>query len=126
MLAEPTRMQAVRAAFLSAQDRLPPGSTYAAFQASTSGWECHPVHVDGGLVGAVLARGPEIHACINPAGFGRWLSRPLLRLVDAAIARFGYAMTQAVTAAGRAFVERLGFRATRRFPAFFLKVGHGH
>ena len=120
------RASAIRAAFLSAQDRLPPGSTLEAFAAALSGWQCHPVRIDDQIVGAVLVNGPEIHACIQPAGFGRWLSRPLLRLVDIALAAFGYAMTQAATPAGRCFVERLGFRATRLAPTIFLKVRHGY
>lgn len=126
MTADTSRAEALRAAFLSAQDRLPPGSTFEAFASSLSGWDCHPVHVDRALVGAVLVRGPELHACIQPQAFGRWLSRPLLRLVDAALARFGYALTQAATLAGRRFVERLGFRPTRVAPTVFLKVSHGH
>lgn len=125
--AEPRREEALRAAFLSAQDRLPPGSSFAAFAAALAGWACHPVHVDRRLVGAVLVNGPEIHACIQPVAFGRWLSRRLLRLVDAAVEAFGYAMTQAATITGRRFVERLGFRATRLFPTVFLKVArHGY
>jgi len=123
---DPRRAEALRAAFISAQDRLPAGSTFEAFAAAVSGWQCHPVQVDASVVGAVLVNGPEIHACIQPAGFGRWLSRPLLRLVDAVVARFGYALTQAATPAGRRFVERLGFRATRVAPTVFLKVQHGH
>lgn len=121
-----SRAACLRAAFHSAQDRLPPGSSFEAFAAALGQWQCHPVHVDTDLVGAVLVNGPEIHACITPRGFGRWLSRPLLRLVDAAVDRFGYALTQAATPAGRRFVERLGFRATRVAPSVFLKVQHGH
>lgn len=125
--ADPCRTEALRAAYLSALDRLPNGSTFDAFAAALRDWACHPVRVDSALVGAVLVNGPEIHACIQPAGFGRWLSRPLLRLVDAAMQRFGYALTQAATPAGRRFVERLGFRPTRVAPTIFLKVQqHGY
>lgn len=119
------RAQALRAAFISVQARLPAGATFEEFEAQLGDWECHPVNVDGTLVGSVLVNGPEIHACIQPAGFGRWLSRPLLRLVDASISRFGYALTQAATPDGRRFVERLGFRPTRVAPTVFLKVGYG-
>ena len=126
MPADNQRAEALRAAYISAKDRLPASFDLAAFEVAVSEWECHPVSVDGALVGAVLVNGPELHACITPAGFGRWLSRPLLRLVDACMARFGYAMTRAQTQAGRRFVERIGFRATRLSPDVFLKVSHGH
>jgi hypothetical protein len=120
------KQTALRAAYLAAVDRLPPGSSFDAFYAALSGWACHPVKVDSSIVGAVLVNGPEIHACIKPEAFGRWLSRRFLRLIDGAVESFGYAMTQAATPAGQRFVERLGFKATRCAPTVFLKVRHGH
>lgn len=125
-MASAETQSALRAAYLSALDRLPPGSSFDGFAAALSGWKCYPVKVDSAIVGAVLVNGPEIHACIKPEAFGLWLSRRLLRLIDGAVKSFGYAMTQAATPAGKRFVERLGFKATRCAPTVYLKVRHGH
>lgn len=120
------REAAVRAAFESAASRLPPDTTPEDFAAAVAAWACHPVKVDGRIVGAVLTLGPEVHACIKPEGFGRWLNRQLLRIVDDCIARFGCASTAANTEAGQRFVRRLGFKPFPVNPNRFLKVRHGH
>ena len=79
------------------------------FCQSLSGWDCHPVHVDGAVVGAILVNGPEIHACVIPEVAGRWMSRSALRVLNDVIDKNGYARTTATTDKGREFVERLGF-----------------
>lgn len=82
------------------------------FAAAVRDWEVEPVEVGGQLVGAVLMRGAEIHACIKPEGFGRWLSRSVLRRTLAQVVReHGRAETVVTTgnAVGDAFVRRLGF-----------------
>lgn len=71
-----------------------------------------PVCVHGQLVGAVLQHGPELHACIKPEGFGRWLSKRVLRdTIDATLKRYGHVITkvQEGNAIGDIFVRRLGF-----------------
>ncbi len=104
------RDAALRAAWESVRDRwLVSHDEFAAF---VSGWDVEPVQVRGDIVGAILTRGPEIHACIKPEGFGRWLSRAVLRrTVGKAVEMHGYAETRVTTgnAAGEAFVRRLGF-----------------
>lgn len=86
--------------------------SFEEFQWLCQDWEAEPVEVDGQLVGAVLMRGPEIHACIKPEGFGLWLSRRVLRdTLVRLVAEHGRAETSVATgnAAGEAFVQRLGF-----------------
>lgn len=124
--ADERRAEALRVAYDSARDRLPASTTFDEFSRTLSSWVCHPILVDGAIVGAVLVNGPELHACITPSAFGRWLTRGVLRLVDAAMERFGYAMTRAHTDVGRRFVLRLGFTPCRIAPEIFLKVNHGH
>lgn len=104
----------LEAAFTSAKDRLPAGFPLDQFSASLEGWDALPVHVDGALIGAVLRKGPELHACVQPVAFGRWFGRQHFRLITKAIEEHGYAMTSTTTgnATGAAFVERLGFEKT--------------
>lgn len=100
--------RAVRAAYASAAQRMP-GVTLEAFRAELEACEVHPVLVDGEPVGAVVVKGPEIHACVLPKARGRWFSRQYARLLAATIAKHGRATTSATTEDGRRFVERLGF-----------------
>jgi hypothetical protein len=83
-----------------------------------------PVVVDGKPAGAVLAIGNEVHACIDPAYRGRWMSKSALRLVDRIIDKFGQAVTQVTTEEGRQFVERLGFE--KRGPLYVRSIRYGH
>lgn len=104
------RHSALHAAWESCRDRWP--VEYEQFAEAMQGWDVEPVQVDGHVVGAVLMRGPEIHACIKPEGFGRWLSRRVLRdTLVRLVAEHGRAETSVATgnAAGEAFVQRLGF-----------------
>lgn len=74
--------------------------------------EAYPVHVDGACVGAVVMMGPHVHACVA-GGFGRWLSRRVLRETVGRVCGFyGKAITsvQEGNEVGLAFVARLGFR----------------
>lgn len=102
------RDQAIEAAFMSAQDRMP-GVDLEAFTAAIAGWDVHPVALDGVISGAILVNGAELHACVLPAARGRWFNRRAASILADVIRRHGEALTTATTPAGRAFVERLGF-----------------
>jgi len=105
-----SRSDALRAAWESCRDRLP--VRFDTFCEAVSGWDVMPVCVHGQLVGAVLQHGPELHACIKPEGFGRWLSKRVLRdTIDATLKRYGHVITkvQDGNAIGDIFVRRLGF-----------------
>jgi len=109
------RDDALRAAWESCRDRWP--VEYEQFAQAMQEWDVEPVEVDGRIVGAVLMRGPEIHACIKPEGFGRWLSRRVLRdTLVRLVAEHGRAETAVATgnAVGEAFVRRLGFVESER------------
>ena len=98
----------VGAAYEAVRDRLG-GITLGEFVAATAGFHFEPVHVGGQLVGALVVAGNELHACIDPAARGRWLSKRVLRVLDAVIREHGEAVTRATTEEGRRFVEALGF-----------------
>lgn len=93
-----------------------PWVTPGAFSSAADGAECVPVEVDGRCVGAILVRGSEIHACIDPAGHGRWCGKPALRLLARVIAEHGRATTRvlATATAGLHFVARMGFKPVGR------------
>lgn len=104
----------IRVAYDSAKDRFP--VDFEHFCDMVCDWDAEPVHVDGELVGAVLIRYNEIHACIKPAGFRRWLTKGVLRrTLGKVLHDYGVAVTKvtADNAVGRAFVERLGFKPVR-------------
>lgn len=104
------RHDVLLAAWESCKDRLP--VTFDAFEEATRGWDATPVYASGCLVGAILQNGVEIHACIKPEGFGKWLSRRVLReTIGATVKMHGRAITkvQQGNKVGDAFVRRLGF-----------------
>lgn len=119
-----TRLEALALAFVSAEARLPQ-MDFPQFVSSLANWEVYPVVVDHTVVGAVLTYGPEIHACISD-GYGRWLSKRVLRnTLERILDEYGYATTSATTPAGEQFVKRLGFVETE--PGRYVKVkNHGH
>ena len=86
-----------------------PHITADAFSEALADAVVHPVDVDGQPVGVVIVKGAEIHACIDPAMRGRWMSRKLLRVLYAVVDQFGAATTHATTDDGRQFVARIGF-----------------
>lgn len=104
-LDESRREEALRAAFDSAADRI-----YERFKADLSDCDVVPVVVGGAMAGAIVARGPVLHACILPAFKCRWMSKSVLRYLRSVIEKHGYAQTTAATQEGRDFVARLGFR----------------
>lgn len=104
------RSDVLRAAWESFHDRMP--VPFETFCEAVAGWDVLPVCVGGQVVGAVLQKGPELHACIKPEGFGRWLSKRVLRdTIDATLKRYGHVITkvQDGNAIGDIFVRRLGF-----------------
>lgn len=110
----PVRDDLIRVAYESAKDRF--DAEYELFADMVSDWDAEPVHVRGQLVGAVLIRHNEIHACITPAGFRRWLTKPLLkRTLGRVLHDYGCAITKVAedNPTGRAFVERMGFKPVR-------------
>lgn len=108
--ADQEREDAIRAAFDSASDRMP-GVSLDQFRAATADCAVTPVRVDGRIVGAILVSGAEVHACIRPEGFRRWVSKRLMRVLDSVVATHGYAVTRVRESNGAAlgFVRRLGF-----------------
>lgn len=79
------------------------------FVKEAQGWDVYGVRVGTNLAGAILVKGPEIHACILPFAKGKWFKREHFRLVNRVIDEHGYAQTHATTAEGEEFVSRLGF-----------------
>jgi hypothetical protein len=88
-------------------------------------WTTYPVVVDGELVGAVVMRGPEIHACITPAGFTKWYTEEVrLATLDRILKEYGHAITAVTTEAGAKFVRRLGFKQQGDTPLWVLNSEH--
>src|SRR5690348_5704201 len=67
---------ALRAAYQSVRGRR--FVTEQNFRSFIADWDVYPVRVNGDVVGAVVTKGEQMHACIAE-GFGRWLSRKVLR-----------------------------------------------
>ena len=100
-------MTPLEAAWASLVDRYP--VTFEEFQNSLDGWDVHPVHVRREVAGAILVKGPEIHACILPFAKGQWFGKKAIRVLNDTIEKNGYAQTHATTKEGEEFVSRLGF-----------------
>jgi len=121
---------ALHAAYVSLEHRAE--ITFDQFRDAVAGWEIVPVTVGGELAGAVLINGPELHACILPAFFGRWLTRAVLRrTLHQVLARHGYALTRTTSGndTGHAFVARLGFHKifdVDGVATYKLEANHGN
>ena len=109
-----TRRAALDAAWQSLQDRT--SAPRSAFDEATAGATVHAVEIDGRISGALVVIGAELHACVKPGAFGRWLHRPALRVLRDVVDAYGRATTsvQAHCGAGVQFVQRLGFREVGR------------
>jgi hypothetical protein len=104
----PSRTELEDVVYRSAQDRTK--QTREQFIKGLETWYLKPVMVEGKLVGAVATKGPEIHACILPEGFGRWWNkRTFQEHLQPLLETWGYAMSRANTEAGRHFLRRIGF-----------------
>lgn len=125
-----TKLSALTAAYESAKTRFPAGFSFSDFEKMAEGWEVFPVLVGGDVVGAVLRNGPELHACIKPEGFKRWMGKAQIRLIEETIEKHGYALTrvQQGNEIGAVFVKRLGFKAsgTEDGSVVYIKVKHGN
>ena len=100
-------MTPLEAAYLSLKDRT--GASFEEFKAACRDCEVHPIYAYGRIGGAVIVKGPEIHACILPFAQRRWLNKASIQIMNDVIAVHGFAQTHVTTDAGRIFVERLGF-----------------
>jgi hypothetical protein len=108
------RAAALDAAWESLQDRT--GFPREAFDAAARDAVVRPIQIEGKIVGALISIGPEIHACVKPAGFGRWMHKQALGVLRDIVRSHGRATTsvQERCVAGVEFVSRLGFRETGR------------
>ena len=98
---------AIHAAYESAKPRLD-GMSFEDFAKAVQGFEVVPQLVDGKVCGAALINGPEIHFCIMPWAFGRWVTKKTFRLLNSIIDKHGEVITHANTDDGKRFVESFG------------------
>jgi ribosomal protein S18 acetylase RimI-like enzyme len=105
------REEALYAAYESLSTRLC-NASYNVFLELARGWEVYPLKVNKKIIGALLIDGPEIHACVKPEGFKRWINKAVLAKIQSLIDKHGFALTKVTedNTTGIEFVERLGFR----------------
>lgn len=107
--------ETARIVFDILNDRLA-GVTFEAFMIALAGFEFLPVVVGGETVGAIMRRGPELHAAVLPKARGKWLGRRSLAVVRDTIMKYGMATTSVMDGheAGHVFARRLGFDLVRQ------------
>lgn len=111
-------MYAMLAAYESCKDRFDKPITFDEFSAMFADWECISVEVKGECAGALMCKEHEIHACILPKYFNKWLSKKVWRSVFVErLNKYGYLQTgiKQGNDIGRKFVERCGFKEYDRF-----------
>jgi ribosomal protein S18 acetylase RimI-like enzyme len=105
-------------AYESCKDRFDEPITFDEFSVMFADWECISIEVNGDCAGALMCKDHEIHACILPKYFNKWLSKKVWRSVFVdRLNKYGYLQT-GVTAnneIGKRFVERCGFKEYDRF-----------
>lgn len=105
------RQEALEAAYESAKGRT--RMSRQDFIEAFGTWLVRPVKVRGEIVGAVLVGGNQIHACIKPQGFRRWLTKGVLQdTLLKVMAEHGRAITSVAkdNEIGHRFVAGLGFK----------------
>lgn len=104
-------MDLLSLAYESCKDRT--NASKEQFYSFFHSWEKEPVYVDGECVGVILMNDEEIHACILPKGFKRWITPAIYKgIFKSRLNKFGR-LTTSVTRdnlIGDNFVKRLGFR----------------
>ena len=120
--------EALMAAYESAKDRMDLESDE--FIDLFKDWDVHPVVVRNEVMGAVLIKGNQLHACIKPQGFKRWLTRSVLEnTLYKVIKKHGKAITSVKTGnqEGDRFVRGLGFMPfSEDCGVTWYEVPHGH
>ena len=94
------------------KDRLPKGYTLTDWKEGTKSFEFIPVQVGDETVGAIMARGPELHVSILPAYRCKWMNKKVMRFIKDRAHQFGFVQTLVSNEhqAGHKFAERLGFK----------------
>lgn len=81
---------------------------YGAWAEAFASWEVEPVMVDGEIVGAVMAKGPEVHVAVLPHASKRWCSKRLWKwAITDRLAKFGRLVTFGKS--DSEFIRRAGF-----------------
>ena len=96
----------LRDAYLSAKDRF--DLTEEEFLKAVESWEVYPVKG-----GAVLIKGDQIHACVLPEAFGKWVTKKAIKeTLGKILEKHGRAVTSVKlgNVVGERFVARLGFQ----------------
>lgn len=108
----PPRADLIAAAWSASSWQFPDGYTADDFEAETTDWEFWPVVVCGEMAGAIMVLNHLMHVCIKPEYFKRWATPGLYRRVLKHWRKCGRLETKVHVdhVAGRAFVERFGFR----------------
>lgn len=106
----PDREAALDALVLALRERMPMDRETA--DRAFSEWDLQAAVAGGEVVGAVMTKGPELHAAVVPAHRRKWASRTLIRKAIAPLMwRFGFVKTSVMkdNPKGCDFVKRLGF-----------------
>lgn len=98
----------IKEAYESAESRLN-GMTFEEFAEATKDFEVTPVYYSGNVIGAILVKENNVHACIKPEYKGKWFGRVAVRIISEIVEKYGEAITSATTEDGRKIVEALGF-----------------
>lgn len=72
-------------------------------------WDIKPVMSCGKVIGAVIARGPEVHVSVIPSFHRKWATPGLYRwAITDRIKRYGYVLTRGEPESE--FIKRAGFQ----------------
>lgn len=92
---------------------------YTAWVLAFDGWEVREVVVEGVVVGAVLAKGNEVHVGVLPQFHRRWCTPSLWRwAITDRLKDYGILFTKGKP--GNLFIERAGFVPVREINGVML------
>lgn len=97
--------------FKALSDQLPACFSLNDFLSASADFEFWPVFVGGKCVGAIMQKGPVVHAAVLPEARGKWFNRRTLQWVKNQADKYGRLETKVRDAhgIGHAFAKRLGF-----------------
>lgn len=102
--------------FEALRPQLPAGYSLYDFLLASSDFEFWPVFVAGKCVGAIMQKGPVVHAAVLPEARGKWFNKRTLQWVKNQANKYGRLETKVRDAhgMGHAFAKRLGFVETSK------------
>lgn len=104
------------------KDTLPKGYTFDQFLSATSEYEFVPLFVQGECIGALMHKGPQVHAAVLPKARGLWFRKWIAIWLRSKLEKYGRLITKVEDGniAGHKLAQALTFKQVERKPGLTI------